>query len=162
MKIRKQLQRQNYIRREPKNDYMKYYRVIRRYVMFRHEIQESDLEMLMFLYSEGLFTYWRFRELSNFNGWNVKKFKKMKDGGWIHMWRDKKGSEYRLYEMTRKGRMVITDMYKKLNYEEEISEMPKNNPIFKKGCFSHKVLAIGIRNFNQEVRKRNGLTYTEY
>lgn len=162
MKIRKQVQRHNYIRREPKNDYMKYYRIIRRYIMVRHNINESDLEMIMFLYSEGLFTYYRFKELSNFNGWDERKFKKMKDGGWIHMWRDKKGSEYRLYEITRKSRLVVTDMYKKLNYEEEISELAQNNPVFKRKQFSHKVLALGIRSFNQEVRKRKGLKYEEY
>jgi hypothetical protein len=45
--------------------------------------------------------------------------------------------------------------YKMLNYEMEIPESERRNPIMKKRTFSEKVLAISIKKFNEEVRKKN-------
>ena len=78
------------------------------------------------------------------------------------MWRDKTRNEYRLYELTQKARYIMTKMYKHLNYEEEISETPNKNKIFKKTMYSHKVLAMGIEKFNEEVRQRKGLRKVVY
>jgi predicted transcriptional regulator len=142
-----------YTRPEPRYDYMKYWRVVRKYTMIKYELSEPDLEMIMFLYSEKLFNYYKFVEYANLYGWDRHRFKRLVDGGFIHLWREKRGGEHRLYELTTKGRRMITQMYKHLNYEEEISEIPGNNPVFKKTMYSHKVLAMGIQQFNEEVRK---------
>lgn len=151
-----------YVRPEPKYDYMKYYRVIRKYIMIQYELSEPDLEMLMYLYSEKLFNYYKFVEYANTYGWDRKRFKRFVDDGFIHMWRDKTRNEYRLYELTQKARYIMTKMYKHLNYEEEISETPNKNKVFKKTMYSHKVLAMGIEKFNEEVRQRKGLRKVVY
>lgn len=151
-----------YVRPQPKYDYMKYYRVIRKYIMIQYDITEPDLEMLMYLYSEKLFNYYKFVEYSNIYGWDRKRFKRLVECGFIHMWRDKTRTEHRLYELTQKARYMITKMYKHLNYEEEISETPNKNLVFKGTRYSHKVLAMGIEKFNEEVRRSKGLRRVEY
>jgi DNA-binding MarR family transcriptional regulator len=160
--MRKSIVKNTYFRREPKYDYMKYWRVVRKYTMIKYDITEPDLELLMFLYSEGLFNYQKFNDYVNIFGWDKQRFARLKEKGFVHMWRDKHRGEYRMYELTRHGRHIITKMYKHLNYEEEISEVPTRNPIFKRKTYSHKVLAMGVSMFNNEVRKRKGLSYEEY
>lgn len=161
MKIKKQIQR-HYIRREPKYDFLKYWRIVRRYTCIRYDLSTADLELLLYLYSQGLFNYSEFEEYSNFFGWDRRRFKRMKNNGWIHCWREKTETEYRLYEITSHGRHVCTNMYKMLNGEVPIPETPQNNPVMKKKVYSEKVLAIGIKKFNEEIRKNNPLKRFDY
>lgn len=151
----KQRRRKTYDRREVKSDYMKYWRTIRRYIQVKYDLSEPDLDVLMFLYSEQLFTYYKFLEFANDMSWDRERFKRLKDNEWIHMYSDKYRGQYRLYELTRKGRHVITKMYKHLSMELEISEVPKNNPVFNRARFSDRTLATSITKFNEEVRKKN-------
>ena len=37
------------------DDYLKYWKVIRQYVKVKYELTQSDLDMLLFLYSEKYF-----------------------------------------------------------------------------------------------------------
>jgi transcriptional regulator of NAD metabolism len=53
-------------------------------------------------------------------------------------------------------------MYKMLNGEVPIPETPQNNPVMKKKVYSEKVLAIGIKKFNEEIRKNNPLKRFDY
>ncbi len=154
MKVVKQIQR-NYTRREPKSDYLKWWRIIRRYTMIRYDLSTADLEMLLYLYSEGLFTYWDFQEYANAFGWDRHRFKRLKEDGWVHCWKEKHRGDHRLYEITRHGRHVCTNMYKMLNYEMQIPESTSKNPIMKKRTYSDKVLVLSIKKFNEEVRKQN-------
>lgn len=161
MKVRKQIIR-NYIRTEPSNDYLKWWRVVRRYTCIKHDITSPDLDIMLYLYSEGLFTYWDFKEYANCFGWDKGRFKRLKDNGWIHCWKEKHRGDHRLYELTRHGRTVCTYMYKMLNYQMEIPESTRRNPVMRKRTFSEKVLAISIKKFNEEVRKRNPGRRVEY
>lgn len=145
----------NYIRKEPALDYLKWWRVIRRYTCIKHDISSPDLDIILYLYSEGLFNYWKYKEYSNSFGWDKGRFKRLKEKGWIHCWIKRGDDGYRLYEVTRQGRTMCTYMYKMLNYEMEIPESERRNPIMKKRTFSEKVLAISIKKFNEEVRKKN-------
>ena len=52
------------------------------------------------------------------------------DEGWISKWRERKGTEGALYELSQKGKLLITTVYRKLNGEEPISEAQQNNPLF--------------------------------
>jgi hypothetical protein len=157
-----QIVRKHYYRREPSLDVLKYWRIIRRTVCRRNKLREPELDMLLFLYSEGLFNYYKFVEYGNFFGWDRKRFLKLREGGWIHLYRDKMGGEHRLYEVTRKCRYMLTEMYKNLNFQEEICTIPAKNPIFRRETYSDKILALGILKFNEEVRKQRVPTSTVY
>ena len=39
----------------PPNDYLKFWRVIRYYMKAKHGLSQVDLDILLFLYSEGYF-----------------------------------------------------------------------------------------------------------
>lgn len=150
----------DYRRYEVDRDYLKWYRIVRRYTEVKYGLSPADLELMLYLYSEDFFNFYKFMEYCNTMGWDRGRFKRLTDDGFIHMWRDKTGSEHRLYELTRKGRHMVTNMYKHLNMEEEIPENATNNPLFKKSArFSEKTLARGIKAFNEDVRKKKKKSY---
>jgi hypothetical protein len=129
MEFKPQL-RKNYDRNEPKYDYLKYYKVVRYWVKQKYGVGTSDLEMLCFLYTQKLFKRTDFKEYECLFSWDVNRFQRLMDEGWISRWRERKGTEGALYELSQKGKLLITTVYRKLNGEEPISETQQNNPLF--------------------------------
>ena len=92
MKIHKNI-RKRYSRTEPPNDYLKYWRVIRRWVKSNYGLGTVELEMLLFLYSESYFTKDTFDEYNQLMSWNKKRFSDLLRDGWIHVFRKRKGNQ---------------------------------------------------------------------
>lgn len=145
--------RKNYDRREPNSDYLKYWKVIKQWARAKYDLGTADIEMMLFLYSEGLFTKFEFEEFNEIMSWDKNRFHKMLKDEWIIKWRERKGRESTLYELGFKGKRVCASIYKKLNKEEVISEDRRNNPIFNKSTkYSNKVYRKMIKKMNQEVK----------
>ena len=145
----------NYTRRAPKDNWLKYFRVIRYYMKRKFDLGLPDLEMLLFLYSEGLFTRSDFSEFEEIMSWDRKRFDRLREKGMIVMWRKSRGSEPALYEVSHRCRQLITHFYKKLAGEELISENKYINPVFASDAnYMDKVYKRAIKRFNQEQRQR--------
>jgi hypothetical protein len=128
--------RKIYERSEPKNDYLKYWKVVKQWAKVKYNLGTADIEMMLFLYSEGLF--------------NQKQFKDK----WIVVWRKRKGKESTLYELGFSGKRMCASIYKKLNMEETVSEDRRLNPIFNPNAdYSKKVYRKIIKKMNKEVKK---------
>jgi hypothetical protein len=69
------------------DDYLKYWRVIRQYIKARYELSQADLDMLLFLYSEGYFGKDKFREFAQLVSWDVNRFDRLLTQGWIENFR---------------------------------------------------------------------------
>ena len=150
MKTIKSTIRINYDRKEPTNDYLKYWSVIRYWVKAKYGLTTPDLEMLLFLYSEQLFNKTDFKEYEELMSWDVNRFDRMLRDGWIHVWRKRKGNQATLYELTYKTRRIIDTIYKKLN-GEEISE---RNPLFNKNVsYTDKVYRNAIKKINESTKQ---------
>lgn len=101
-----------------KSDYLKYWRVIRYYVQAQYGVSTAELEMLLFLYSEGYFSRAKFDEFNKLISWDIKRFEKMFKNGWIVHFREPKRNIKALYELSYKSKRMIDTIYKKLNGEE--------------------------------------------
>ena len=144
-----------YDRKQPEHDWLKHFRVVRYWVKRNYELTLPDLEMLLFLYSERLFTRTDFNEFEELFSWDVRRFDKLRRDGWIHVWRKAKGSEPALYEVTRATRQLIDEFYKKLSGESPIAETDRNNVIFKKNSpYTDKVYRRAIKRMNKETKLR--------
>lgn len=145
----------NYDRKQPTHDYLKYFRVVRYWAKRTHEVGLADLEMLMFLYSERLFTRTKFNEYEEIMSWDRERFESLRRRDFISVWRKAKGSESALYEVSYKGKRLVLSVYKKLAGEEVISESPGRNPIFKKDSpYTDKVYRRAIKIMNKNTRER--------
>lgn len=146
--------RKTYDRKEPKSDYLKYWKVVKKWAKSKYGLSTSDIEMLLFLYSEGLFTRNNFEEFDEIMHWDKNRFHNLLKEGWIIVWRKKKGHQATLYELGFSGKRICSTIYKKLNKEETISEDGQRNSMFKKGAsYSEKVYRKIIKRMNIEIKK---------
>jgi hypothetical protein len=147
--------RKVYDRRQPKSDFLKYWKVVKQWARARYSLGTADIEMMLFLYSEGLFTKFQFEEFNEIMSWDKNRFHKMLKDKWIIKWRERKGRESTLYELGFSGKRVCASIYKKLNREESIAEDRKNNPMFQRSTdYSNKVYRKMIKKMNDEVKGR--------
>ena len=144
-----------YTKKDPRFDFLKYLRLTRKYIDIKYDITFPELETLLFLYNQKLFTKTDFEEYREIYSWNNMMFTNLYERNLIAVWREKRGNLCQLYELSTSGKRIITTFYKILTGEMNISESAKRNPIFKKKSYSDKVYANAIKKMNaDEDRKK--------
>lgn len=148
--------RVNYQFREKSSTYLKYFRLVRRYVQKKYELSMVELEMILFLYDENIFDKQTFDSYSRIIGFNTFKwFDKFKDRGIIEKWRDEYGYK-KLYRLTQKYKIACNTMYKHLE-GEPIPTRVSQNPIFSSmATKTDKAYAKLILKMNAEREKKKG------
>ena len=143
-----------YERTIPSHNYLKHWRVVKYWVKKKYELSEADLEMLLFLYDEGLWGWRDFDDFQSIYPWDNKRFYRLKENGWIREWR--KRDSWRnieaLYEISAKGRRMCTEVYKKLSGETDFSEVAQKNPVFKRKEYTDKVYSTRMAKINKANR----------
>ena len=140
--------------RLPPNDYLKYWRVIRYFILKKYKLTTGELDVLLFLYSEKYFSKDKFNEFDELISWDVNRFDKLLRDGWVVVFRKRQGKKKALYEVSYKGRRMLVSMYKKLN-GEEIPESPSVNPMFLKNVsYTDKVYRNMIVEMNKFIRQQ--------
>ena len=135
------------------NDYLKYWRVIRYYYKIKYKLNQADLDMLLFLYSESYFTKDTFVEFDELLTWDENRFDKLLRDGWIVVFRKRMGKRKALYELSFKGTRLITEIYKKLN-GQEIPVSQSYNPMFLKNVsYADKVYRNMIITMNKAIKQ---------
>ena len=134
------------------DDCLKYWRVIRQYVKVKYSLSQSDLDMILFLYSEQYFGKDKFREFAEIVSWDSQRFERLRRDGWIENFRPRKGGVKGLYALSFKAKRMVTSIYKKLS-GEEIPMTAENNPMFKKNVkYSDKVYRNMIKEMNASLK----------
>ena len=136
------------------NDYLKYWRVIRYFVKAKYNLSTAELDMLLFLYSEEVFSKDKFEEFDNLLGWNVNRFDNLKRDGWIEVFRKRVGKRKALYQLSYKCQRVINLIYKRLS-GEEIPTSAVNIPMFARDVkYSDKVYRNMILEMNKLIKQQ--------
>jgi len=136
------------------NDYLKYWRIIRQYIKVKYKLSQSDLDVLLFLNSEGYFSKDKFLEFNRILSWDVNRFDRLKRDGWIEVFRPYKGKQKALYNLSYKSKRVITSIYKKLS-GEEMPTSPSQNPMFLQNVsYSSKKYRDAIIEMNKFIRQQ--------
>ena len=73
MKIRTEI-RKRYVQQTPKHDFLKYWKVVRQWAKSKYGLGVADIEMMLFIYSEGLFTKKDFEEYNEIMSWDRNRF----------------------------------------------------------------------------------------
>jgi len=134
-------------------DYLKYWRVVRQFIKVKYKLTQSDLDILLFLYSEKYFSREDFSEYNTLMGWDPNRFNRLLKDGWIVVFRKRNSHTKAIYEITYKTKTAIRSLYKKLN-GEEIPVSASNNPMFlKRVPYTDKVYRHYIKGMNAELRK---------
>lgn len=141
---------------EKQYNFLKYYRVVKYYIKNKYKISEAELDMILFLYDEDIFTKDIFNDFARTMSWDKERFSSMVESGYIKKWRDRKETQRsNLYELTISAKRICNHMYKKLMQEEVISEDPYRNEIFKGNSYMDKVYKDIIKKMNAKTQSRN-------
>ena len=136
------------------HDYLKYWKVIRYFAQAKYGIKSADLDMLLFLYSEKYFSKTQFKEFNELLSWDINRFSRLLRDGWISVFRKRQGNKKTLYELSYKGKRMISSLYKKLN-GEEIPMSESANPMFAKNVsYSDKVYRNMIIRMNKYIKEQ--------
>ena len=100
------------------NDYLKYWRVIRYFIKAKYGLSQAELDVILFLKSEGYFDKAKFEEFNELLSWNENRFDKLLRDGWIEVFRKRCGPTRAIYVLSYKAKRVCTSIYKKLSGEE--------------------------------------------
>lgn len=139
------------------SDYLKYWRVIRYFYKVKYGLSQSDLEILLFLYSEKYFSRDKFKQFDSLLPWDTKRFNRLLNDGWVEVFRRRMGHRRALYELSYKGIRLVDSIYKKLN-GEEIASSVTNNPMFYKNVrYTDKVYRNMIVEMNKFIRQQRHL-----
>jgi hypothetical protein len=133
-------------------DVLKYWKVVRMWVKLKYNLTQADLDILLFIHSEGYFSRREFEHYHDLMTWDEKRFKKLMRDGWIILFRKGNRGRRSIYKASTKTNMVVRKIYNILYLEEEIAET--RNPAFNKNTgFANKMLRKNIIKLNNEVKE---------
>jgi DNA-binding MarR family transcriptional regulator len=136
------------------DNYLKYWRVIRKFVQVQYKLTQCDLDMLFFLYSEKYFGRDKFDEFDKLLGWDVMRFQRLVKEEWLVKFRNQVGKRRALYKLTHKAESMIQSVYRKLS-GEEIPVSSVGNRIFMKNVpYTDKVYRDMILDMNKTIKQR--------
>lgn len=111
-------------------DFLKYIRIVMKWATTNYEITRPHLELILYLYGEGLFTRYEYNDAHKIIGMKDSyTFKKFVDDGWITIFKEKTTTSPRLYTVTAKGKKMCSRMHKILVNEENIPESVRYNKL---------------------------------
>ena len=136
----------------PALNFLKYWRIVKYWAKRKYNISEADLEVILFLYDEGLFTRRQFRNFTSLLSWDNNRLNDFLKKGYIILWRDHKGYKQRakLYKLSVASKRMCSSIYKKLLQIEKIPENSVNNPIFAGKNSTDKIYRRLIKEMNQK------------
>lgn len=140
--------------RECKNDYLKYWRVVRHWALVQYELYPADLDMILYLYSEKYFKTADFRGYANIMSWDKKRWRRLLNNGWVQEFRPRSGNKGAIYQLSPKAKTCVATIYRKLN-GEEFAETRKRNKFMnsrKKLRFTDKMYRDYMLKINEEIR----------
>ncbi len=129
----------------------KHYRIIRKWACKNNNLNDADLELLMYLDALDMFTKQDFKIGTYAYSWDNRRWNRLLKEGWIVVWRQRNRTtqKYHIYKVSVKCKQLISRMYRIILGEEDIPTT-KNNKIFDRRTYTDKVLSTSILNLNKD------------
>jgi hypothetical protein len=136
---------------EKEYNFLKYWRVVRYWVKRKYELTQEELEVLLYLYDEEVFTRDMFNEFQGLLSYDKTRFKSLQDRGFIIVWRPNNGfKSKKLFTLSVGAKRICSTVYKKLMQDEHIPENHQNNPVFKGDAYMDRMYRKMIRAMNRK------------
>tara|TARA_R100000742_G_C4250226_1_gene68622 strand:- start:46 stop:480 length:435 start_codon:yes stop_codon:yes gene_type:complete len=129
---------------------LKHYRIIRKWACKTYNLNDADLELLIYLEAIDLFTKDDFKKGTYSYSWDNRRWNRLLKQGWITVWRERNRTtqKYHIYKVSTKCKQLISRMYRIMLGEEE---MPTER-LKKINRYSYKVITKSIDNVNKDKR----------
>ena len=134
---------------------LKHYRIIRKWACKSYDLNDADLELLIYLEALNLFTKDDFKKGTYSYSWDNRRWNRLLKQGWITVWRKRNRTtqKYHIYKVSVKCKQLISRMYRIMLGEEDMPTLK----IEAKSNYTNKVISKSITFVNKDKTRSNGL-----
>jgi hypothetical protein len=131
---------------------MKHYRIIRKWACKNNDLNDADLELLIYLHCIGFFNKKDFKAGSYSYSWDNRRWNRLLKEGWIVVWRKRNRSTqmFNLYEVSFKCKQLISRVYRIMLGEDDLPISKRRNKLIAGNSYTDKVLTKAIYNVNKD------------
>ena len=131
---------------------LKHYRIIRKWACKNNNLNDADLELLIYLDCMDMFNKNDFKLGSYSYSWDNRRWNRLLQEDWIVVWRKRNRTtqKFHIYKVSFKAKMLINRLYRIMLGEEDIPVSTKRNSIMKGLTYTDKVLITSIENVNKD------------
>ena len=131
---------------------LKHYRIIRKWACKNNNLNDADLELLIYLDCVDMFNKNDFKIGTYSYSWDNRRWNRLLKEGWIVVWRTRNRTtqKYHIYKVSFKFKQLISKIYKMMLGEEYIPTSLRRNSIMKGETYTDKVLSVAIDNVNKD------------
>ena len=131
---------------------LKHYRIIRKWACKNNNLNDADLELLIYLDCIGFFSIKDFKKGSYSYSWDNRRWSRLIKNDWVVVWRNRNRTtqKYNIYKVSFKGKQLISKIYRIMLGKEEIPVSERRNSIIKGNSYMDKVLTKAIYNVNKD------------
>ena len=111
----------------------KHYRIIRKWACKNNDLNEPDLELLIYLDCIDLFTKKDFIKGVYSYSWDNRRWNRLLKNSWIKVWRERNRTtqKHNIYTLTYKSKLLINTIYKIILGTIDIPTSERRNKIIK-------------------------------
>ena len=130
----------------------KHYRIIRKWACRNNDLNDADLELLIYLDCMDMFTKKDFEAGSYSYSWDNRRWNRLLKEGWIVVWRKRNRTtqKYHIYTTSFKCKHLIKHMYRIMLGDDDLPVSNHRNSIMKGKTYTDKVLITSIKNVNKD------------
>ncbi len=131
---------------------LKHYRIIRKWACKNYELNDADLELLIYFDCMDLFTREDFKIGTYSYSWDNRRWNRLLKEGWITVWRkhNRTTQKYNIYKVSFKCKQLISRMYRIMLGTEDIPTSLHRNKIMKGKTYMDEVMITSINNVNKD------------
>ena len=112
---------------------LKHYRLIRKWACKNNNLNDADLELLIYFDCMNFFTKQDFKIGTYAYSWDNRRWNKMIKNNWVVTWRQRNRTtqKYNIYKVSFKCKQLIARMYRIMLGEEDLPTSKRRNPIMR-------------------------------
>jgi len=131
---------------------LKHYRIIRKWACKNNDLNDADLELLIYLDSVGVFNIKDFKMGTYSYSWETRRWSRLVDSGWIVIWRKRNRTtqKHNMYQVSFKCKQLIHRIYRIMLGEEDLPISKRRNKLINGKSYTDKVLTKAIYNVNKD------------
>ena len=131
---------------------LKHYRIIRKWACKNNDLNDADLELLIYFDCMDLFTKHDFEIGTYSYSWDNRRWNRLLKNDWIVVWRNRNRTtqKYNIYKVSFKCKQLISRMYRIMLGEDDIPTSERRNKLINGNSYTDKVLTQAIYNVNKD------------
>ena len=131
---------------------LKHYRIIRKWACKNNDLNDADLELLIYFDCIEFFSKHDFKIGTYSYSWDNRRWNRLLKNDWIVVWRNRNRTtqKYNIYKVSFKCKQLIRRMYRIMLGEDDIPSSERRNKIISGNTYTDKVLTQAIYNVNRD------------